>query len=188
VSDAVGMDEGSDWKRFMRKHWSMVAIFIVAGIVAAAGAVYVFLWFVGNAQSSGLLPRILGQWTMANLVNFILHTIFWELLLIGIPVVVVGVAGWQWWKRLPDGERRAYRFVWKRSRRTRGGGGVSLFFFIAFCIKVYLDGNWNMAISTWTLDYVVSSMILILEWSLIIVGIPIVIGVVWLTRHEMRKP
>ena len=61
-------------------------------------------------------------------------------------------------------------------------------FFVAFCIKVYLDGNWNTAISTWTLDYVVGSMILILEWVLVIFGIPIAIGVIWWMRREMKKP
>ncbi len=171
----------------MRNHWRMVAVFVVAGILALAGAVYVFLWFVGNAQSTGLVPRTLGLWTMANLVNFILDAIFWELLLIGIPVVVGAVASWVWWTRLPDEERRGYRLFGKRSRATSGGGGVSPLFFIAFCIKVYLDGNWNIAISTWTLDYVVGSMILILEWALIIFGIPIAIGVIWWMRHEMKK-
>jgi hypothetical protein len=183
----VGM-EGSDWKRFMRKHWSIIAVFVAAGILAFAGAVYVFLWFAGNAQSTGLVPRTLGLWTMANLVNFILNGIFWELLLIGIPVVVGAVAGWLWWKKLPGEEMRGYRLFGKRTGRTRGGGGVSLFFFIAFCIKVYLDGNWNTPISTWTLDYVVGSMILILEWTLIILGIPAAIAVVWWMRHELKKP
>jgi hypothetical protein len=188
VTDSMGAEQGSDWKRFLRKHWSIVALFVVAGILAFAGAVYVFLWFVGNAQSTGLVPRTLGLWTMANLVNFILHAIFWELLLIGIPVAVAGVGAWQWWKRLPDTESRGYRPFRKRSGRARGGGGVSLFFFIAFCVKVYLDGNWNTAISTWTLDYVVGSMVLILELALIIIGIPVAIGVTWWMRREMKKP
>jgi hypothetical protein len=188
LTSAVGMDEGSDWKRFMRKHWRIVALFAVAGILVIASAVYVFLWFVGNAESTGLVPKTLGLWTMANLVSFILTAIFWELLLVGIPVVVGVVAGWQWWKRLPDEELKGCRLFGKRSRRTSGGGGVSLFFFIAFCIKVYLDGNWNVPISTWTLDYVVGSMILILELVLIIFGIPIAIGVTWWMRHEMKKP
>jgi len=188
VTDAVGSEGGADWKRFMRKHRNVVAVFVVAGILAFAGAVYVFLWFVGNAQSTGLVPKTLGLWTMANLVNFILNAIFWELLLIGIPIVVGAVAGWQWWKRLPVEEMKTYRVFGKRSGKTRGGGGVSLFFFILFCIKVYLDGNWNVAISTWTLDYVVSSMLLILELTLIIIGIPIAIGVTWWMRREMKKP
>ena len=65
---------------------------------------------------------------------------------------------------------------------------MSLFFFIAFCVKVYLDGNWNVPIGSWTLDYVVGSMVLILEWTLIILGIPAAIAVVWWTRHVMKKP
>src|SRR5437879_2090188 len=182
------MNVGSDWRRFMRKHWRTVATFVVAGILAVASAVYVFLWFVGNAQSTGLVPRTLGLWTMGNLVSFILNAIFWELLLIGIPVVVAVVGGWLLWKRLPREEMRGYRLFRKRSRTTRGGGGVSLFFFIAFAIKVDLDGNWNLPISTWTLDYVVSSMLLILEWTLLILGIPAAIAVVLWMRHEMRKP
>ena len=180
--------DGTDWKRFMRKHWRIVATLVVAGILAIAGAVDVFLWFVGTAQSSGLVPRTLGLWTMANLVNFILNAIFWELLLVGIPVVVAVLGGWLLWKRLPSEEVRGYRLFRKRSRTTRGGGGVSLFFFIAFSIKVYLDGSWNIPISTWTLDYVVGSMILILEWILIILAFPIAIGVIWWLRREMKKP
>src|SRR5438132_5717681 len=148
----------------MRKHWRTVATFVVAGVLAVASAVYVFLWLVGNAQSTGLVPRTLGLWTMGNLVSFILDAIFWELLLVGIPVVVAVVGGWLLWKRLSDEEMRGYRLFRKRSRTTRRGGGVSLLFFIAFAIKVGLDGNWNALIATVTLAHAVRSMILISNW------------------------
>ena len=171
----------------MRKHWKAVGIFVLASALALAGAVYVFLWFVKNAQSTGLVPATLGLWTMANLVTFILNAIFWELLLVGIPVVVGVAAGWLWLRRLPDEEMRGYHSFRRRSRATGGSGGLSLLFFIAFCIKVYLDGNWNVPIATWTLDYVVESMVLILEWVLIIFGIPIAIGLIWWIRHETKK-
>ena len=188
MTGAVGMGESSDWKRFMRRRWRTVATFVVAAILAVGSAVYVFLWFAGNAQSSGLVPRTLGLWTMANLVNFILNAIFWELLLVGIPVVAALMGGWVLWKRLPIEKMRGYRLFRKRSRTTRGGGGVSLFFFIVFCFKVYLDGNWNVPISTWTLDYVLGSMVLILEWTLVIVGIPAAIAAIWWIRNQMKKP
>ena len=118
---------------------------------------------------------------------FVLYLIFWELLFIGIPAIIGAVVGWQWWKRLPEEEKKEYHFFGKRSRTTSGGSGVSFLFFVAFCIKVFIDGNWNVAIASWTLDYVVSSMITILVWTAIIFGIPIAIGVIWWINHEMKK-
>jgi hypothetical protein len=188
MTDAIGIVERSDWKRFVWKHWGIVAVVVAAGVLASAGAVYVFWWFVGNAQSSGLVPRTLGLWTIANLVSFILNAIFWELLLIGIPVVAGVAIGWLWWKRLPVEERRGYRLFGRRSRTSRGGGGGGLLFFIAFCIKIYLDGNWNVPIANLSLDYVVGSMILILEWAVVLIGIPVAVTVVLWMRYEMKKP
>jgi len=185
----TGSENGSEgWKKFLRKHLSMVALFVVAVILASVGAIYVFLWFVGDAQSTGMVPATLGLWTMGHLVTFILHAIFWELLLVGVPVILAAVAGWLWWRRLPSDEKKEYHFFGKRSRATSGGGGaVSLLFFVAFCIKVFIDGNWNVAFATWIFDYVVYSMLWILIWILVIFGIPIAIGVIWWIRHEMKK-
>jgi hypothetical protein len=185
----TGSENGSEgWKKILRKHLNMVALFVVAVILASVGAIYVFLWFVGDAQSTGMVPATLGLWTMGNLVTFILHAIFWELLLIGVPVILAAVAGWLWWRRLPSDEKKEYHFFGKRSRATSGGGGaVSLLFFVAFCIKVFIDGNWNVAFATWIFDYVVYSMLWILIWSLVIFGIPIAIGAIWWIRHEMKK-
>jgi hypothetical protein len=107
----VGEENGSGWKKFLRKHWNIVAIFVAAGVLGFAGAIYVYLWFVGDAQATGLVPSILGLWTMGHLVWFILHAVFWELLFIGIPAIIGAVAGWQWWKRLSDEEKKEYRFL-----------------------------------------------------------------------------
>jgi hypothetical protein len=186
MSGEAGVENGSDWKKFLGKHWSIVALFAVAGILLFVGAIYVCLWFVGDAQSTGLVPSTLGLWTMGHIVTFILHLIFWELIFIGVPTIVGAVAGWQWWSRLPVEEKKEYHFFGKRSRTT-GGGGVSALLMIAFAIKVYIDGNWNVAISTWTLDYVVGSMITILIWMAVIFGIPISIAIVLWMRHEMHK-
>jgi len=121
-------------------------------------------------------------------VTFILNAIFWELLLVGVPVVVGAVIGWQWWRRLPYEERGGYRLFGRRSRRTGGSGGVSLFFFTLFAIKVYIDGNWNVPIATWTLDYLVGSVVTILIWVAVIFGIPAAIAATWWIRREVKKP
>jgi multisubunit Na+/H+ antiporter MnhB subunit len=94
--ETVSQDDSKGWKKFFRKHWNMVALFVVAVILLSVWAVYVFLWFVGDAQSSGLVPSTLDLWTMENLVSFILHVVFWELILVGIPVALAAGAGWSW--------------------------------------------------------------------------------------------
>ena len=56
-------------------------------------------------------------------------------------------------------------------------------------IKVYLDGNWDLPISSWTLDYVVDSSISILIWGAIVFGIPaIIIGLIWLSQEIRKNP
>ncbi len=180
--------ESGYWRKFLRKHMSMVALFIVAVVLLAVGAVLVFLWFIRNAQSTRLVPTTLGLWSMRHLVTFILNAIFWELILIGIPVIIAAIAGWLWWRRLPSDEKMEYHFFGKGPHRTsEGGGAVSFLLFIAFCIKVYIDGNWNVAIGSWTLDYVVYSILWIIIWIVIIFGIPAAIVAIWWISHEMRK-
>lgn len=176
------------WKKFLKKHWNMFALFVVGAVLALVGTVLVYLWFVGDAQLTGMVPSTLGEWTMGYMVTFILHLILWELLLVGIPVTIAAVAGWLWWKRIPDEERKEYHFFGKRSGATSGGGGgISLLVFIIFCIKVFADGNWNVAFSAWRFDYLVDSMLWALIWILIIFGIPAALGIIWWINHEIKK-
>jgi len=178
------------WKKFLRKHWNIVVLFVVGAILVSIGAIFVYLWVVGDAQLTGLVPATLDLWAMGYIVTFLLHLIFWEAILIGIPVILAAVVGWLWWKKLPDDEKEEYKrghLFGKRSRRTEGGEGISFLIFIVFIIKIYLDGNWNVAFATWTFDYLVYSCLWALIWVLIIFGIPIVIGGTWWLHGEMKK-
>ena len=169
---------------FGRRHWR--AFVTIASAVAAilAWGVYVLLWFIGNAESSGLVPTTLGLWSFSNLVAFLLYGIFWELLLAGPLLVVAAGAGWVWLKKLPYEEAAGRRFS-GHSRST--GGGLSLLIFIAICIKVFLDGKWNVPIASFTLDYVVGSAFIILEWGLITVAIPAALALVWWGTRATKR-
>ena len=175
------------WKKFLGKHWRILVLLAVAAILITTDAILVLVWFVGNAQSSGLVPATLRRWTMENLVNFFIQLILWEVLLVGIPIILAAVAGWQWWKKLPGEEKMEYRFF-NRRRRAASGGGFSFFVFIVFCIKVYTDGNWNVPIATWTFNYLVYAWLTALLWILIIFGIPASLALIWWLNHEMKKP
>lgn len=179
------------WKKFLRKHWKMLAVIIVAAILAFIGAIRVFLWHVDQAQSTGLVPEYLQLWSMGNIIAFLLHLIFWVFVFIGIPVIIAAVAIYfLWWKKIPDNERKEYRrahLFGKRSRRTDGEGAISFFIFIVFCIKVFLDGRWDVGIGSWKFNYLVESCLWALFWVAIIIGIPILIGATWWIRHQMKK-
>jgi hypothetical protein len=179
------MSESTSGWIFIRRHEGAFTSFVIAAVAVAIWAVYVFWWFTGNAQSTGLVPASLGAWTMGNLVSFIIYSILWELLLVGIPVAVAAIGAWMWWRRLPYDERMGYH--WGKGKRSAGSGGAGGLFFIAFAIKVYVDGNWNVPISTYTLNYVVGSMITILEYVAVIFGIPIAIGLIWWISRQMKK-
>ena len=176
--------DGSGWA-FIGRHRVAVSAFAVAAVALAAWAVYVFWWFTGNAQSTGLVPSSLGAWTMGNLVNLIIYAILWELVLVGIPVALVAIVGWMWWKKLPVSEKTMNR--WRGGRGTARGSGFGFLFFIAFAIKVYLDGNWNMPISAYSLNYVVGSLITILAVLAAIVGIPVAIGLIWWASRMSKR-
>ncbi len=179
------------WKKFLRNHWKMLIIFVVGAILALIGAILVIRWFVGEAQVTGLVPTILGQWAMGHIIPFLLHLIFWLFIYIGIPVIIAAAATYfLWWKKLPDKERKEYRcahLFGKRSRRSDTGGGVSFLIFIVFCIKVFIDGKWGVAVSTWKFDYLAYSYLWAIIWIAIIFGIPMALGGIWWIRHEMKK-
>jgi hypothetical protein len=187
MTEIAADEKGSGWAKFIAKHWMAFAVFMAAGILAVAGSVYVFVWFTGNAQSIALVPSTLGAWSMNDFVLFILHAIFWELVLIGIPAAVGAVLGYLWWRRIPEEEKREYHLSGKRSKKSGAGGAISPLLFIAFALKVYVDGNWNQAISAYKLDYVVGSMVTILIWVAAIFAIPAVVGLVWWIHHEKYK-
>ena len=180
------------WKKFLRNQWKLIAFMIVVCIVAAIGAVYVFLWFVEDAQLTGLVPTTLASWSMGFLITFFVNLLIWEVLFIVIPLIIVAILVWQlWWNKIPDKERKEYKHAHlpfgKRSKRTDSSGGISFLVFVFFALKVWMDGNWGVPFATWKLDYLVYSYL----WAIIVVvgifGIPILIGGTWWLYYQLTK-
>ena len=169
----------------------MLVVFVVVAILAVTGAILVFLWFVGDAQATSLIPGSLNLWNLGYLITFLLHMIFWEIVFIGIPLIITALAiFFLWWKKLPTQERHEYRhghLFGKQSRSRDGGGAITFLINIGFIIKVYLDGNWNVPFASWTFDYLVYSYLWVIIWMVIIFGIPLVIGTVLWLHREMKK-
>lgn len=180
------------WKKFLKKHWKLGLLVVAGLIVAAIGAVLVFLVFKDYAQGTGgLVPLTLGAWTLGYMVTFGLNLLLWEFLFIGIPVIIAAVVIMAiWWKRLPEEEKEEYKRDPKKGRRgktTGSGGGISFLYYIIWLIIVFAQGNWDLAFSSWTLNYLIDSSLLAMGLILLIGGIPITIGLIWWLRRELKE-
>ena len=179
------------WKKFLSKHWQIFVFFIIVAVVAIISAIYIFLWFVADAQSTGLVPEILGLWSMGHLTSFLLNLLFWEFIFVLIPILVIfAIFYFMWWKKLPDAERKEYKeknLFGKSSKRSDAGGAIMFLINIGFVIKVYLDGNWDTPFANWTFNYLINSFVTVLIWFLIIVAVPMGIGGLWWLLYGKEK-
>lgn len=185
MMETSGEPSGKAWKRFVRRHWKMTLL-TVGGIAAAAvAALLVFLWFVADAQATGLVPSGLGEWTVGHVLAFILNAILWELLLVASWVIPIGVAGYfLWYNKLPDEERKEYEGGPRRAKSTGANGGISFFIGLVWFVIVWLDGKWNLAFQDWTFNDWVYSWIAAGLAVLLIAGVPAMIYLIWSLRRK----
>ncbi|MFW9871334.1 MAG: hypothetical protein ACFFFO_17155 [Candidatus Thorarchaeota archaeon] len=170
-------------KRFLKKHWRMILPMIILAAVAVVAVVFVFTWFVALAQSTVLVPSTLGLWSVGHVITFILHLIFWELLLVGSWVLVIFlVIIIRWYMKLPEEEREG----WPKRGRREESDAFGFLVGITWLIVVWLDGNWNLAFNSWTFDDWVYSFLAALMWDLIIFGIPILLAFLWWMNKEFK--
>jgi hypothetical protein len=188
MTESVSVEDPMAWKMFLKRHWGAVALAGIAVAGVAVWSILVFLWYAGEAQASGLVPAGLGAWSIGTVVDFLLRLVFWEAVLVGIPVIVLGVIGWAWGKRLPAAERAEYeRGEKKKDHRSDAGNGFSFLLFLVFLLKVYLDGNWGLPLAGWTFDYLIDSVVWVLVSVLIVFGIPALIAGLWWLRRQTRQ-
>ena len=169
-------------KRFLRRHWKTMCIFGAIGVVAIIAAIFVFTWFVATAQATSFVPSTLGEWSVGYFINFALHLLFWELLLVvSWVLVLVGVVLYRWWPTLTEEEKKGKP---KRGKRE-GGDAFGFVLFIAWLIVVWFDGRWNLPFNSWTFNDWVYSCLAAVGWISIIFGIPLVLILLWWMRKEI---
>jgi len=173
-----------EWKRFLQKQWKMFLVII--GIIAGAviGAIFVFLWVIDNGQATGLVPALIGQWTVGYCITFLLHLIFWEIIFVGIPLIVAAITLYMlWYRKLPKDEK----FPSQGAAATGGGGGISFLIGIVWLVITWVEGRWDLAFESWTLNEWVYSWLAAFLWVLLIIGVPLAIGITWWLRREIKE-
>ncbi|MHA1266096.1 MAG: hypothetical protein ACTSRS_12765 [Candidatus Helarchaeota archaeon] len=181
------------WKKFLRRHWKMTLVFIGGAIGAVVSALFVFLWVVANAQTTGLVPTDLGLWTVGYSVTFILNVILWEFLFIGIPVIAsVILILIFWWMKLPEDERKEYTTEQKKGKSRRGtskggSGAVSFLILLTWLIVIWVNNLWNVPFENWLFDQWIYFCLTAIFWDLIIFGIPLTILILLWLRHELTE-
>lgn len=179
------------WKNKIKEHWKTFAIMIAAGICVLIGALLVVIWFIETSVIIGARGTwTFDQWTLNYVVGFIILIILWELLFVGVPTgLFFGIGGYLWWRRLPEDEKQEIKDRDKKKKEHKGlkqgggGGGFGIIMFIAFCIYVAVDGNYNTLFGDLSYSYFIYSWLLTFMWMIIVLGIPagIVLLIVYFT-------
>ncbi len=172
--------DSEEFKTFMRRHWKMVVVGLGGIAGAAIAGVWVFLWLVAVMQATGMVPALLGQWTIGYMLGFCLHVVFWELLLVGSWVLVGGVLVYfQWFKKLPAEEQAKFDGGSKRGRSAGEGGGLSFVVGLTWLVLMWFAGRWNLAFQAWTLNDWVYTWLAAILWDVAIFSIPAIIFFLW---------
>jgi hypothetical protein len=173
------------WKKFLRRHGKATLSFVGAIAVAVIVALYVFLRVVADAQATGLVPVMLGQWTIGYLFTFVLTLILWELVFLASWVgPAAAVVYLRWYRNLPEEERKEYEGGSRRGRSAGRDSGFSFFVGLVWLVIVWTTGIWNLAFQAWTFNDLVFSLLTACLWVLLIVGVFGAMYVVWSLRKD----
>ncbi len=178
MENSKELSEEEFWKGFIKKHQNSFIALIIGCICLFVGALLVLFWFIESSPLGGQGTWTFDRWTLNYIVGFFILIILWELLFVGIPAgLFIGVGGYIWWSNLPEEEKKEFKAREKKeSHKTRnwgGGGGFNFFVFIAFCIYIAVDGNYNVQFGSQPYSYWIYSWFLAFMWIIIVLGIPV---------------
>jgi len=192
MENSKEISETEFWKVFIKKHEIAIIAVIIGGICLIIGALFVLFWFMETTPLGGQGTWTFNDWTLNYIVGFIILVILWELLFVGIPAgLFFGVGGYLWWRQLPEEEKQEFkaRETTHKNKDWCGGGGFSFFMFIAYCIYIAVDGNYNAPLGSQSYTYWIYSWFLTLMWIIIVLGIPvgIILLIVYFTKWRPKS-
>jgi hypothetical protein len=182
------------WKGWVRKHKTTLLAVIIGGICAFIGLLLVLIWVIEANPFVDPRTGTFNNWTLNYVVGFIIILILWELLFVGVPTgLFFGVGGYLWWRRLPEEEKQEYKEREKKEKQHRkekvgGGGGFSFFMFLAYCIYIAVDGNYNAQFGSQPYTYWLYSYMLTFMWIVIVFGglAAIVLIILYFTKWRKK--
>ncbi|MFX0071188.1 MAG: hypothetical protein ACFFAO_08870 [Candidatus Hermodarchaeota archaeon] len=177
------------WKEKIKIHWKVLILCASIIVILAIVAVYVLIWHIQTSPIGNYGTATIEKWSLDWVVRFLIVLILWELLFVGVPALLIfGLGGYLWWQRLTIDERTEFKEQQSKHKKSRNLGGCGLFMFIAYCIYIWIDGNYFTPFGRKTYSYWVYSYLLTIGWVLIIIGIPLaVIGLLYL-KYWLNKP
>ena len=178
----ISLPRENFWKTQIMNHKIAFVFVLVACLVFIISAVSVLIWYMETSAIGGYGSWSINQWSLKDVIIFMIILISWELLLAIAPAGVLFFIGGYlfWWKRLTPEEKQEYRKrEGKKNKKTSGkhGGGniLSFLLFIAFCIYIFIDGNFSTPFGELPYSYFIYAYLYTIMWLLIIFGIPIAI-------------
>jgi len=186
------LSEKQFWKDIIKKYKNSFIVLIVACVCVVIGVLMVLVWYVNTSPLGGQGTWTFDRWTLNYIVGFIIQIILWELLFVGVPTgLFFGLGGYFWWRKLPAEEKQVFKDREKKDSHRKkdygGGGGFGFFMFIAYCIYIAVDGNYNTLLGAKSYSYWIFSWFLTLMWIFIVFGIPIGIILLILYFTKWRK-
>ena len=169
-------------RKFLQKYWRTAVVFAALAIAAVVEAALVLLWVVADMQALGLIPATLGLWSVGYIITFILYLLFWEIVLVGLWVLVAAAVVYlKWYSNLPEEDKFPKR---ERGRREQGDA-FGFFVGITWLIIIWVTGRWDVTFTAWTVNDWVFTWLWAVFWDLLIIGIPMLLYFIYWIRKEV---
>jgi hypothetical protein len=168
-------------RKFLRKYWKMNVVFAVLIVAALAEALLVFLWVLADLQTLGLIQTTLGLLSVGQIITLILHLLFWEIILVGIWIIVAAALVYtKWYNNLPEEDKFPKR---ERGRRDEGDA-FGFLIGITWLIIIWFTNRWDVTFNAWTVNDWVFTWLLAVLIDLLIIGIPVLLYFIYWIRKE----